>query len=359
MANATSEGIVAILRQRLSDGSYADNVLPSTRELTRQFNVARPTVQRALNRLQETGELTRLGVRKLAGCAATRKQAFPVGFFYTCHFGIDQPNGSETIFRAAADSGTRVRPIYFQDWNDPALTEGIDSVEAIILNPHPQLPNWLKVKLQTCGKPVLVLAYDYSEHGFLSLSFFPRRAIDKLLDHLLACGIRDMDLVNLTPPSSVTEERRDRWQAALERSGGQGRFFDFSLTDGHIPFPELVTLFQRRIETGEFDLNRLILGLTMPAAVVFMRAAANLALYAGRDYSLASIDGEHQSELCVPSITSIESADVYPYYRRCLEWMKSGEPWPGNLLWEADDVRLVAGESLKPSFLSPQNHTND
>ncbi len=341
----TSQKIAEVLRQRLGSGGYPENLLPSERDLAAELGVSRPTLRRALESMLEDDILHRQenGRLKLNGHDRRLKQ---IGYFYPSLGSWHYEEQYQLLSGIAGEFGMKIRPIYYDFWADPALTEGFEAVEAIILHPRPNIPDWLIRKLQNCGKPVWVLEYDYSGHGFPSLHFFPDRTIGKLLDYLASEGFRDMELINITPRSSAIDNRIFAWEKALRTSGGKGRFCDFSLADGHLPFRELRDIMRRRIQDSFFDMNRLILTTTIVGATVFLRAAADLGLAAGRDYSLASIGSEMHAEMNVPAITSIDSANPLPYFRRYLQWLAGGGPWEGELLWEADDCTLIEGESI-------------
>ena len=90
----------------------------------------------------------------------------------------------------------------------------------------------------------------------------------------------------------------------------------------------------------------MLLATSWPAAQIFVRAAADLGLRAGEDYSLALIDGENQAEFHVPAITSLERIDLTEHFRRYLRWMRSGEAWSGELYCEITEYRLHRGESV-------------
>lgn len=343
--DTTAQKIATALRQRLSEGGYPDDILPSERNLASEFGVARPTVRRALEDMVADSVLLRLENGRLK-LASDGSELMQVGYFYPSLGSWNFENQYLTLSEIAGPFNMKIRPIYYDSWNDPAFTEGVDSVDAVILNPRPNIPDLLVRKLRNCGKQIWVLEYDYSEYGFPSLTFFPDRAVDLLLDYLYEQGFRDVDLVNVTPKGNSITNRFIRWQAFLDRTGGKGQYWDFSLTDGHLPFCELCDIMRHRIEDGAFDLNRLILSTTIAGATIFLRAAADLGLYAGKDYSLASINGERHAELNVPAITSVDSAKSHPYFRNYLQWLASGKPWEGALFQEADDYRLIPGESI-------------
>lgn len=343
--STTAQKIAAVLQQRLSTGGYPNDILPSERNLASEFGVARPTMRRALEEMISGAILCRLENGRLK-LNADGQDLMQIGYFYPSLGSWDYEAQYLALVDVAGPLNMKVRPIYYESWHDSVFTEGVELVDAVILHPRPNIPDLLVRKLQNCGKKIWVLGYNYSQYGFPSLNFFHDQAVNKLLDYLYNEGFRNMDLINITPKSNAISNRIDQWQAFLDRIGGKGQFRDFSLADGHLPFYELRTIMRHRIETGVLDLNRLILTTTVVGATVFLRAAADLKLHAGKDYSLASIGSEMYAEMNVPAITSVDSANPIPYFRSYLQWLASGEPWRGKLFQEADDCKLITGESI-------------
>jgi hypothetical protein len=321
-------------------------MLPSERELATEFGVNRVTVRRALDVLLNEGCLCRQQNGRLKYSSTDERYIIRVGYFYPSLGSWDYETQYLTLRTLSSDFKVKICPIYYDFWNDPSFTEGLNSVDAVILHPRPNIPDWLIRKMQNSGKPIWVLGYNYSGYGFPSLNFFPDMAINKLLDYLAGEGFNDIELVNITPQSNAVANRITLWEDFLRNHGGKGRFWDFSFTDEHLLFCELRDVMRNRIERRMIDINRLILCTTFPAATVFMRAAADLGLFAGKDYSLASIGSEGQAEMVVPTITAVNNADPYPYFRRYLQWLVSGKPWTSELFQEAGDCTLIPGESI-------------
>ncbi len=342
----TYKNIITVLQQRLEEGEYIDSVLPSERELAAEFSVARLTVRRALDSMLQSGQLLRQENGRLKHLTDEKQQMTRIGYFYPSLGSWDYELQYLALREIAGEFHMKICPIYYDFWNDPSLTEGLDSVDAVILHPRPNIPDWIVRKLQNCGKSVWVLGYNYSAYGIPSLTFFPNKAVNKLLDFLAAEGFYEMDLVNITPMSNAIENRVTLWQNFLSDHNTSGHFWDFSLADGHLPFCELRDIIRSRISRKIIDLKRLVLCTTLPAATVFLRAAADLGFYAGKDYSLASIGTEAHAEMTVPTITSVDSANPYPYFRSYLKWLASKEPWKGELFQEAEECKLIQGESI-------------
>jgi hypothetical protein len=63
---------------------------------------------------------------------------------------------------------------------------------------------------------------------------------------------------------------------------------------------------------------------------------------------VATIDGEHQEDLNVPSLACAATIDPDPYLALCLNWMLAGEgrAWSGPLLVQPAKNGFHAGESL-------------
>ena len=342
----TARNITSVLKQRLEAGEYIDAMLPSERELATEFSVARVTIRRALDDLLSEGHLQRMGNGRLKHSNNTNQCILRVGYFYPSLGSWDYELQYLALRGLAAEFKMKICPVYYDFWNDPAFTEGLDSVDAVILHPRPNIPAWLVRKLQNSGKPIWVLGYNYSEFGFPSLTFFPDKAVNKLLDYLAGEGFNDIDLINITPLSNAIANRITLWESFLSNHNGKGRFWDFSLADEHLPFCELRDIMRSRIEKQVIGMDRLILCTTFPGATVFMRAAADLGLFAGKDYSLASIGCEAHAEMSVPTITAVDNANPYPYFRSYLQWLASGKPWESELFQEAEECNLIFGESI-------------
>lgn len=342
----SAKNIITVLKQRLEAGEYVDSLLPSERELATEFSVARLTIRRALDTMLNEGHLHRMENGRLKHSNSTDQYIMRIGYFYPSLGSWNYELQYLALREIAGEFKMKICPVYYDFWNDPSLTEGLDSVDAVILHPRPNIPDWLVRKLQNCRKPIWVLGYNYSEYGFPSLTFFPDRAVNQLLDYLAGEGFKDIDLVNITPLSNAITNRITLWESFLDNNGGKGRFWDFSLADEHLPFCELRDIMRNRIQKRIIGMDRLVLCTSFPGAAVFLRAAADLGLFAGKDYSLASIDCEAHAEMTVPTITAMDSANPSPYFRNYLEWLASGKPWEGELFREARDCNLIPGDSI-------------
>ncbi len=338
----TFKHIAELLTTRLGTGFYMEDLLPSERELAIEFSVSRPTIRRALNQLLADGLLQRREHGRLAGA----HPKLLAGFFFPAMVSRDNAAQYEMLKLCAEEFNVRIRPIFYASWHDPSLTEGIAASEAIIVIPQQIPPNWMIQKLRQCGKPVLMLECDLSEYGLLSFDLFPKANVERLLQYLLDQGFRDMNLLNISHNDIVVNQRRAMWQGWLNRHNGNGRFFEFLVPNRVQESDELRLLFRESIVSGAFPLDKLVLCATFPAAQLLVRAAADVGLVAGQDYSVACIDGEMQAAISYPSITAIERANARMFYQRFFQYMVSGKVWSGSLYEANPEIILIKGESI-------------
>ncbi len=345
MTRITAKNIEKILRQRLQEAVYADGVLPSERSLANEFGVARPTVRKALDALLHSGIIARRKNGRLQNehpeCNKMR-----VGYFIPVLNSDNYYAHYLALEQAAEDTAVQIQTVFYGSWHDPVLCESYNIVDALILIPCSDLPEWMIRKLHSLKKPILILEWDLSKLGFLSFSLFPRHGLRVLLNYLIEQGYHDIDLLSVIPLNPVAKTRREEWRNAIAEVSGTGRFWDFSSNGGVLPFQELRRIFRKHIQDGAFDFRRPLLCVTMAAATVFARAARDCGLTAGIDYSLAAFDGELQAEYHTPAITSLERTDPYSYFKYYLDWLQRSVPWEGSLFWEADQVILQKGESI-------------
>ena len=331
-----------LLWQSLENGVYPNDQLPSERDLAEEFAVSRQTIRAALQPLLETGRLKRLANGRLTGSGQTKV----VFFFFPAMVSQDCASHYETLRDCTQELNLQLRPVFYANWLDPTLIQGINKADIIVLLPFDNMPPWLTQKLRRCGKPVLVLEYDESCHGLLSVDLFPEKGMETLLGYLDAQGFRDMNLLNIFSPSMVVNRRRSVWQRWLKNHGGKGLAFDFIVPARVQMVHELRAMLRKCIQAGKLPMNRLMLCTTLQAAQLFIRAAADLGMQAGRDYSVASIDGELETSVSTPAITSIDRADAHPFFTRFLRWALSGQPWSGPLYEQIPEVILIEGETI-------------
>ena len=335
--------ISEILRKSLENGFYPNGQLPSERDLAEEFSVSRQTIRAVLSQLLQSDERVQ---RLPNGRLIHKGQTKTIIFFFPVMISHDCASHFSALWNCAQELNLALRPVYYSDWLDPSLVQGINKADIIVLLPSVKLPPWLVNKLQRCGKPVLVLEFDESSHGLLSVDFFPEQGMEVLLQYLDNQGFKDINLLNVYPVSEVISRRQQVWQKWLRTHGGKGTPYDFIVTPRLHMDDEQCALLRKGIQTGKLPLNRLLLCTTQRAAWLLIRAAADLGLQAGRDFSVACIDGELQAAFSTPSITSIERADPRPFFMRFLTWALSGQPWTDSLYVQVPDVHLIEGESI-------------
>ncbi len=334
------------LMARLNEGVFPDGLLPSERDLAQEFGVARLTIRRALDNLLAADLIRRLPNGRLISDAALIARGFQVGFLVPHTNSFDFSAHLQMLRNAAQIESVRIRTMVYESWHDPLLLYACENCDALILIPRPGVPLWLQKKLTGLNKPVLVIEGDLAQCGIPSFNMFIGRAVEKIMDYLRECGHNDVDLLNISGWGHVQRTRREIWREQLKKHGGKGDLFDFSLPDNTLPPEHLRDCFRRQLQNQAIHLDRVLLATAWPTAQIFVRAAADLGLQAGKDYSLALIDGETQAEYSVPSITCLERIDMTETFRRYLRWMRSGNKWDGELNCEIADYRLNPGESI-------------
>lgn len=204
------------LRARISGGEWAaESALPSEHLLGAEFQVSRPTIRRALDRLVEAKLIVRrpgIGTFVASPSEIRRPKILGIGFniaqygsYYYTQLILDG------AAQACAEHGAQLRLLSDKDQRTlrPGELDGVIAIWSFDAE-YPRLAAWCRQ-----GLPVVLInrrATDFPELSSLWVDYFAESR--HLVRHALNAGFRRIAVIGSEDSSRVYGERTAGWRAA-------------------------------------------------------------------------------------------------------------------------------------------------
>lgn len=316
-----SERLAEILRQRLAAGTYDLRPFPAERDLAAELGGSYLTVRKAVQQLIVEGHLTRIGRSR---AAPLQRDQRPLITVLACDWPSPWILDLRLAMQAAAEqAGCAFRTQHYLHWDDPAISEAIQRSTGVLFVPlASDLPERLLATLHEARARIVVATADLRAHGLATLDRLPATAVRVALDHLYALGHRRLTVFNVQPIDQTIRTRLDEARAwARHHPLADLDFAGEPVTSGLHPLPSA------RQQAGAIIAHlrqRAVLGLTLPAAMGVVRAAADHGLHVGRELAVAVIDGEGFAVDLVPSLTAVDydPVSLAANLRTAVAWMR-------------------------------------
>lgn len=342
------------LAARIRRGDYHLHELPAERELAVEAGVSYTTARKAVQHLVEQGILHRLANGRAspppAGTGGTQDAPAQVALLTPAWISSTLAGWRRALAQASASRKVSVRTVLYTHWDDPALATTLQGFDGAFLIPEPEAPPAEVVALlRDCGKPVVVLDADWSLHGLRSVKMNPPFFAHRLLDHLASLGHRTIDYLNVQPDH---EDFLAPWRLWIAAQGLRGDCIDAPVRPYEDTLPAAYAVVDRMLSEGTFRADALFCA-TESAACGAMAALVDHGRQPGRDVGVCTADSGARAALANPSLTSMADLDREPYAALCLDWMagRSERGWPGPLLLQPDDCRVVIRQSTVPAVV--------
>lgn len=346
----TIASVRASLTRLIASGAYAGDRLPAERELCEVLGASRTTIRRVIARLEDEGVLCRgdtgrVLIRRGPQGGSLRRIAFVAPAFESA--GIVRWEGALRRAATLRHPGLHIASLRFTGWEDPVLGEvkrGCDGV-FLISGTEPPPPRLLEL-LAGPGASLASLESDFSAAGIPSLRLYPTGSVATVLDHVFAHGHRRIGWLNTQPECPITLANQRTWQQWMQDHHCEGPLVSDPVVPFEDPTPRARSLMRRCLQ--EHPAVTVWLCSVIQSARGAIRAIHDQGLVAGREVSIATIDGEFQEDLNVPSLACAAAVDPEPHLALCLAWMLAGEArrWSGPLLVQPTSHGFHAGESL-------------
>ncbi len=336
------------LRERIMHGDYALRGLPAERQLATDHGVSYMTVRKALQQLIDNGILVRGTNGRVEVDRSTSKPGTlpPVALLSPAFNSAGFERWRSALDQCMAAFPARLRHILYTHWDDPVILESLENFSGVfLLSGSEEIPEALAARLQAASGPLVLLDEDLSRRGIPSIRQFGPGGVQDLLDHVETLGIGSLDCLNVQPFHSVIEDRIDQWRVWAASHQIPGTLINEPVESYTQPFTRGYDVMQRRLQS-HLPLPDALFCVTTPAAVGAMRALHEAGIRPGRDLAVCAVDGEGLAEFQVPSLTTLEAADVRPQITICLRWMlEGGGAWRGPLLLQPAPARVAVRES--------------
>jgi LacI family transcriptional regulator len=338
------------LEQRVRQGDYHVQPLPSERRLASEVGVSTMTVRKAVQKLLDEGLLTRAP----GGRLQVRRRGRQGGGI--CHLALLAPafESSEalawqsSIAHAATEFACSLRTIGYAHADDPAILQTLREFDGVFFMPMPGPPSpTIGEMLAKEDKAVVILDHDWTEFNVPSLRRYPMSAVRLLLDHLFEIGCRSIACLNTQPEDPIVLGRIHQWRLWMARHRLQGPLIHAPVR----PFDEPASAANDAVKQfldGNADVPDAFFCITERSALGVVRALADHGLHTGRDVAVCSVNGQ-LTRYTVPSITSVGRPDVTSLIAACMDWMRTVPhiPWIGPLLAEPADLVLEMRDSTR------------
>lgn len=343
--------------QRIRKGDYHLREFPSERELAAEVGASYTTLRKAVQWLVSQGLLYRkpngrAAVRPVEkkGHSLTPKQ---IALLAPAWESPTLDSWRTALARACPRVRAAARTVLYTHWDDPVIAETVQGFDGIFLVPEPTPPPESVMTLLQAGRPLAVLDADWSRHGLRSVMLASGLSVPRLLDHLASLGHRKIDYFNVQPGN---EERIMQWRLWLTAQGLEGELLDDPVKPYEDPRPAAYAAIRRRLRAGKFH-SKALYCTTEPAATGAMAALLDHGLQPGRDVAVCTSDSGAYTAFCNPSLTAMARIDRVPFLGVCLDWMlgsASPAAWPGPLLLQPADCRVVVRQSTVPDVKNPR-----
>jgi len=333
-----------LMKKRILNGDYALKNLPSVRELARELDISYVTAQRAYVELERLAAV----VRRPTGRLEINRQQSPhvqVAFLTPTFHSLNLDIWRNAIDMAVSARGGQVRPVLYTHWDDPHLTDVLDSFDGIFLAPLPSvIPANVLPQLQRAGR-LVILEENLSHIGIPSLTLLPPVFVQTMLDHLDTRGHRHIDCFNVQPMNPIIEQRIEQWQLWMSAHHYHGHLINTPVAVHTSAYAQAYQTIAEGLRAGTLTATALFCT-SLPAAVGANRALYEQGIRAGAEIALCSIDGEGVAPYTIPSLTTLDAPDAAPFLHRCLDWMEDPHAdWVGPLWMHPRDPLVIARES--------------
>jgi len=352
--SAKSEYLYNYIRQAVDRGDYASRGFPGERALSRQTGLSLTTVRKAVARAVAEGLLRKVpNTRKIQsvrrrGRAATVLRILmllpsPPRYGHTqwC-FGLE---------RVAEAQRHRLEILLYTDESDTNLwgTLGSKNHDLIFLVP-PHSPNKVVLdRIKRNSHRLIVLFEDYIQHGVSSLRQVPFRAMDCLMDHLAAKGVRTVHCFNAEPANSGIKESISRWREGLKKHGLNGELVSGVVKPQGSIRKQALELAHDHLRGGT-PLPDAFVTTTGSAAIALTRGLADFGLRAGLDVSVLACSSAVELQYTTPSITCIESPPIENLLELALDEFTKGR-LSQIIHIEPPEFKILPGESSEREVL--------
>ena len=336
----------------IASGAYAGDQLPSERELCEVLGASRTTIRRVLERLADQGIVARSTTGRARITAGHGDDAHPLRriAFLAPAFASDGVLRWEAALRqslAAHGANLHLAALRFTGWADPVIGEATVGCAGVFiqLGTEPPTPRALAL-LTKPGVAVASIETDLSALGIPSLNLYPARALETVLDALHAQGHRRIGWLNTQPADPIIQASSAAFSAWLKARGLEGPVVSQPVAPFEDPAPAARALMARCLDEHA-DVTAWLCSVVQCARGA-IRAIHDRGWQAGREVSIATIDGERQEDLNVPSLACAARVDPVPHLAPFVEWILAGENrrWDGELFRTPAEPGFHDGESL-------------
>lgn len=293
--------VLEIVLERILQGEYAKEPLPSTRDLAAELGVSKFTVLRAYREAEARGAVKLAGGRRLA--VPKGKRPLEAVFAVPA---ADTPNSFlwfASLDAVVAKRGGRATLVDYDGPSDSRLLKALQGrFDVFFLNPPGQISAVLGRLLDKRQHRVVSLYSDLPEWDIWGVDNMPAAAVDLLIFHLAAKGAREIHLVGSQSLRGRQAQLAERWADRLGAVGARGERFFPEKEGTNLP------------KAGALQAKRLLAVCPRPVAVIFAdlpaaiggyRAFWEAGLLPGRDVLAACLSCEPEPPYFTPSLTSI------------------------------------------------------
>jgi DNA-binding LacI/PurR family transcriptional regulator len=342
--------IASLLKRRIAAGDYAINTFPGEVQLAGEMGVSRRTIRLSLQLLMDEGLLTRAPSRRLV---VNRSGDHPgarkvIGFLAPCFASLHSETWRIEVERAARARNLVMRTVDYMHDDDSVITDALEGLDGVfvVLGGASGQHIWQE-RLKTTRVRAVVIDFDLSAAGIVSIVLHPPRWIEMLLDHLRQLGHRSIDCLNVQPIDTVITRRIAVWRNWCDHHRIEGHLVGQPVPHFVNPYSQAVTSIGHYLEEDRAKATALLCT-TEAGAMGAARALTNKGLAIGRDISICCANEEALARYFIPSLTTLAAPDRQPSIHQCLDWMQGRHPWDGPKLMEPPSPTLFHGESTGP-----------
>ena len=347
--------LVRILSDRIEHGDYDVDGFPAERQLAEELYTSRMTLRKAIDALIEDGIVARLPNGRISidhGSSQREKRGQVALIAHTMEPGNDNQlffEWNQTIQARIDSENGVVRTELVRHFNEPVLHTLLARMDGVFLLPGDQTVDTDTQAIIAESERLVVLDQDWSYLGIPSIVRFPARFLRGLWDHLYENGHRRILLFNTQPESPQIRSYLEEWNLWCRMHRVHGSLINEPVQEfGHI-IRDSHRLMTERVQSGALR-ETAICTTTNNAAIGVVRALYSCGMTVGEDVSVCTVHAP-LAKYSVPTVTSLQNAQLDPFIRACFDWFMSGgnvEQWSSSLLMEPAEFRLFVGESTGP-----------
>jgi DNA-binding LacI/PurR family transcriptional regulator len=226
-----SDHIKSEILKQIELGNFSRGaLLPSERNLARDFRVSYMTARKAVNILVGEKYLERIPGKGtfVHNNLSENKIQKQIGIICPAW---ESPEISEYIMyasEAANENNFLLKPYYYRFWEDKTIADAWESTDALIMvSPGPlnTLPDTLRRKFASNEKPVIIVGVPGLEYGFDTVMGKPESELSLAMDVLREaghCKIAYVDQYNLVDNRSIrsSQDFYNRWSEIIDETLG-------------------------------------------------------------------------------------------------------------------------------------------